>query len=79
MTRTFMTTRLMIYLRQLPRTLPPDHVLAHNVLPMQPTQRLSVNGFRAWLTPTPADPQWLQPCRCGWAPHLGAHYRLRPR
>lgn len=46
--------------------------LVHNFV--RPTRRLGARGFRVWLTST-TDPT-VTPCDCGWAPHLGAHYRV---
>jgi hypothetical protein len=32
-------------------------------------------GFRFWLQAPDEGPS-LEPCDCGWAPHLQAHYRV---
>ena len=32
-------------------------------------------GFRAWLSKP--DPKQLQACRCGWAPALPPHFRVK--
>ena len=60
------------YLRQLPERIPEGQVLVHNNV--WPRIRLDAHGFRAWLQP-PADD--LEVCRCGWAAHLGEHYRRK--
>ncbi len=54
-----------------PKALPAGKVLVHNHV--RPTQRLGMRGFRAWLD----DPNGkYEICDCGWAPKLGAHYRV---
>jgi hypothetical protein len=63
------------YLDRLPRALPAGRVLVHNHV--RPARRLGVRGFRAWLSPP--DATRLQRCACGWAPELGAHYRMAHR
>jgi hypothetical protein len=32
-------------------------------------------GFRFWLQ-APGEGPPVEPCDCGWAPHLQAHYRV---
>lgn len=68
------TTHGMIYLRSVPKTLPADHVLVHNVSAW-PGRRLGSNGFRAWLSPRHQQPERWEPCACGWASELGSHFR----
>lgn len=59
------------YLAEVPDTAPTDgRWVAHNTV--RPARNLGDRGFRAWLM-DPA-PGW-EPCPCGWAPHLGTHYR----
>lgn len=68
--------RGMTYIRTIPKVLPPDRVLVHNVLPQSPDQQPDgAWGFRAWLA-VPDAPQFqrLQRCTCGWAPTLGEHF-----
>lgn len=65
------------YLTKIPKSVPPGHIVVHNAL--QPTRRLrlgSVRGFRAWLDTPEAQFAKVEPCRCGWAPELGQHYRV---
>jgi len=58
---------------KLPDAVPIGRVLVHNqVYPV--ARRPGMRGSRAWLSPP--DPAKLEPCRCGWAPELGEHYRL---
>jgi hypothetical protein len=61
-----------VYLRMLPAHVPADQALVHNHV--RPTRRLGSRGFRAWLC---APSEWLEVCRCGWAPELGPHFRVR--
>ena len=63
------------YLSKIPAkdAIPPGRVVVHNhVVP--PVRRLGTRGFRAWTEPLR---EGLMPCECGWAPELGAHYRVR--
>lgn len=52
---------------------PVGKVVVHNHI--KPANRLGVRGFRAWLS----EPQEksITRCDCGWAPHLGQHFRVR--
>ena len=59
------------YLTELPERVPEGNVLVHNRI--LPRTQLNSNGVRAWLQ-APAD--CLELCPCGWAPHLGEHYRM---
>lgn len=70
--------RGMIYLSQLPATIPAGYVLVHNLRPGRrrgaPGSRISAaSGFRAWLSAP--DPKRWEPCSCGWAPEAGQHFR----
>jgi hypothetical protein len=60
------------YLAKLPAEIPPGRVLVHShVYPV--AIRAGARGSRYWL----ADPSpGLEPCPCGWAAELGAHYRI---
>jgi hypothetical protein len=60
----------------LPRTVAPGRVLVHNHIRHGRTTGGSVNGFR-WWTQLP-EPDWIMVCKCGWAPELAKHYRVRP-
>ncbi len=62
------------YLFTLPEVIPDRRRLVHNSVP--PTQHIGSRGFRMWLA-APDVPR-LTPCDCGWAPELGAHYRVLP-
>jgi hypothetical protein len=60
------------YLTALPETIPPGRALVHNqVYPV--AQHPGTRGSRCWLQP-PSDR--LEVCDCGWASHLGQHYRM---
>ena len=59
------------YLTEVPERVPEGSVLVHNRI--WPRTQLNANGVRAWLQ-APAD--CLEVCPCGWAPHLGEHYRM---
>jgi hypothetical protein len=63
----------MEYLKRLPSSIPADRWLVHNHV--RPTRRLGSRGFRAWLV-LPGTAR-LEVCGCGWAPELGAHYRVK--
>jgi hypothetical protein len=60
------------YLTTIPKTVPEGRVVVHNHV--RPARRLGTRGFRAWLAEPSAD---IERCDCGWAPELGAHYRVR--
>lgn len=60
------------YLRDVPKAVPAGFALVHNQV--QPTRRLGLRGFRAWLAP--ATTPTIEPCPCGWAPEIGTHYRV---
>jgi hypothetical protein len=61
------------YLSRLPTQIPAGHVLVHNSV--RPRRRVNASGARAWLEAP--DPTRLEICRCGWAPELGRHFRVR--
>lgn len=63
---------MQLYLRKLPMTVAVGTVLVHNHV--QPTRRLGMRGFRAWLTT--ADAPGIEACGCGFAPELGTHFRV---
>ena len=68
----------MSYVARIPRQLRPGKVLVHNhVRPagFGPRTPVGTEGFRAWFADP--DPEALRACRCGWAPHLPRHYRVR--
>ena len=56
-------------------TVPPGTVLVHNQVQHTPGTPNGLNGFRAW---TQRRTRRLIRCRCGWAPRVPAHYRVRP-
>jgi hypothetical protein len=62
-----------------PRTIPPGRILVHNhVRPRGfPNVWAGLSGFRAW-TDIP-KPNEYRPVafRCGWAPQVGKHYRVK--
>jgi hypothetical protein len=73
------TTKRYIPIGTTPRTAPPGRIVVHNhVRPAGfPDVPLGLDGFRAWTdVPTPATYAVI-PCRCGWAPHLAQHFRVR--
>jgi len=62
------------YLFSIPKSVLPGKIVVHNRV--RPTMRLNARGFRAWLAePSPGD-YAVEVCPCGWAPHLGVHYRV---
>jgi hypothetical protein len=61
-----------IYLRTTDGPIPPGNVVTHNFT--WNGQQLGEKGFRAWWAPLD-DGSGREPCSCGWAPHLGPHYR----
>lgn len=62
------------YLSLVPKAVPSGRIVVHNfVRHTGGTRRLGMRGFRAW-TAAPA-PHYVA-CDCGWAPHLGTHYRV---
>jgi hypothetical protein len=61
------------YLKTVPKSVPEGRVVVHNSV--RPTRRLGLNGFRAWVQ-RPGDEK-LEVCLCGWAWHLGQHYRVK--
>ena len=61
------------YLTQLPSEVPPGRLLVHNQV--RPARMLGERGFRAWLQEPSAQPPLVR-CDCGWAPELGAHFRV---
>ncbi len=60
----------MKYVAHIPKSIPPDLILVHNIVRPQP---LGHNGFRAWLDAP--EPRYV-PCDCGWAPDIQTHYRV---
>jgi hypothetical protein len=52
---------------------PAGMVVAHNHI--KPQRTININGFRAWWTTR--DDEIIVPCRCGWAPKLAEHFRVR--
>jgi prophage regulatory protein len=52
--------------------IPPGKILVHNHV--RPAERQGERGFRFWWAD---DAARHEPCDCGWAPHLPAHYRGR--
>ncbi len=62
-------SRQMTYLSGVPRQVPEGRIVVHNQVP------LDFHGFRAWTEPT-GKPMRVA-CRCGWAPHLAEHYRVK--
>ena len=54
--------------------IPPGQILVHNH--MRTADRQGTRGFRFWLADAPPAENY-QPCGCGWAPHLPAHYQAR--
>jgi hypothetical protein len=78
------------YVSYLPKKLPKGTVLIHNHVLHTPYMNIGQNGFRIWLAnpnpdmtyehmePTEGDePTVVEPCPCGYAPHLGTHYRIK--
>jgi hypothetical protein len=66
----------MTYPPELPATadgIPEGQILVHNRV--LPARRQGWRGFRYWYQ-APSDR--AEPCRCGWAPGLGVHYRIKP-
>lgn len=61
------------YPARIPAAVPRGLALVHNTV--RPAQRQGARGFRFWLQ---APDERLVRCTCGWAPHLTAHYRVRP-
>ena len=60
------------YLTRIPSRVPRHRIVVHNQV--RTARRLGTRGFRAWL----ADPgDHYEVCKCGWAPELDAHYRVR--
>jgi hypothetical protein len=55
---------------------PPGWIIVHNhVRPRGfPKVKIGRDGFRAWFAWP--DASYVR-CRCGWAPQLGTHYRVR--
>jgi hypothetical protein len=58
------------YLTKLPQRVPEGNALVHNRI--RPRTQLNAHGVRAWLQ---ARVEYLELCTCGWAPHLGEHYK----
>jgi hypothetical protein len=65
-------SRGMEYPDPLPETIPPDRFLVHNNS-VRASRRQDTSGAPYWLQPHQSG---LEACRCGWAPHLGTHYRV---
>ena len=74
----------MTYLSGVPRQVPEGRIVVHNhVRPVDasgariPAARVALgfHGFRAWTEPI-GKPMRVA-CRCGWAPHLAEHYRVK--
>jgi hypothetical protein len=59
------------YFARIPKQVPWGRIIVHNHI--QPQAPLRRNGFRAW-SDLP-EPKYVE-CYCGWAPHLGRHYRV---
>lgn len=83
-----MMMRSVEYLTSVPRPddVPAGHVVVHNHVAPQP--KFGAQGFRVWLAADAADARpaagaleqaaayRVEACDCGWAPELGAHYRV---
>jgi hypothetical protein len=56
---------------------PPGWILAHNHVRPEgfPNAYVGQDGFRAWFARPDTSSNYVR-CRCGWAPHLGTHYRV---
>lgn len=61
------------YLSTIPLVIPDGKVIVHNRVPA--VWPVGLNGFRIWLQ-NKSDAHNLIACDCGWAAHLGAHYRV---
>ena len=57
------------------RTIPPGRIVVHNSV--RPAHRVGTNGFRVWLGKLSDPAIEYEVCPCGWAPHLGTHYRVK--
>ena len=65
--------------RWTPRTVPPGRIVVHNHVRPEgfPDVPVGWHGFRVWTdVPKPRDYRVVT-CRCGWAPHLRRHFRVR--
>ncbi len=65
------------YLSRTPRTVQTGRIVVHNHVRPEgfPNVPLGWQGFRAW-TDVPKPKTYLV-CRCGWAPHLSRHFRVK--
>lgn len=63
------------YVFAMPDVIPDGMVLVHNhvVIGITPRRQPGFRGFRAWLSPK--GHRGIEACGCGWAPHLGQHWR----
>ena len=60
------------YPAKMPDRLPAGRIIVHNHV-RPPAQHQGQRGFRFWIAEP--DDRYV-PCFCGWAPHLGKHYRV---
>jgi hypothetical protein len=65
------TAKLMRYVGYIPKSVPPDRVLAHNHIRHTVDMPIGMNGFRAWTWPKGKQPRRFLRCKCGWSglPH----------
>jgi hypothetical protein len=57
-----------------PKLVPTERVLVHNLVGHRVGTPVGVRGFRAWTEPSPPGPHLIE-CDCGWAGLL--HYRVK--
>jgi len=72
------------YLPHTPKKVPAGLIIVHNSVParLQPDENneggawreVGQGGFRIWRDRP--SPNYVE-CKCGWAPHLGKHYRVK--
>ena len=69
------------YFSVVPKTISPGRIVVHNHVQRynagEPGDPMGINGSRAWTdVPNPSDYTVVK-CSCGWARHLGTHYRVQ--
>ena len=57
----------------MPAVVPAGKLLVHNNV--VPAKRIGSRGFRIWYVSAANSGEYVV-CDCGWAPELGAHYRI---
>jgi hypothetical protein len=63
------------YISYIPKRIDEGQILVHNFVPTgAQREHVGLDGFRIWLQ---RPEKRFKLCRCGFAPHIAAHYDAR--